>query len=187
MELDLTDVTVASICKGKSPQRKEYYLILRKDYNEGTIKDKLNNADTKEDTAVMMFDYNGNLIKEFNTAVEAANELNTTDVTIHNICHNVSKQRKEYYLIYSKEYDEETISDKINNADKVIDKRVVKTDYNGNIIRLYDTATEAAKDCGYSVVTIAKICTGKMKQREDYYLLYNEYYSEETIKDLIRK
>lgn len=175
--LDITDITIKAIVTGKAQQRIDYFLIYKKDYNEETIKEKINKAkeNKKEDSSIMCFDYNGKLIKVYNTAVETSEELNTTDVTIQMICKGKLKQRKECYLIYSKDYDEETILDKINNADKVIDKRVVKIDGNGEV-KIYNSAVAAAKELGFTQTTISNICYGKMKQRDDYKLMFAEYY-----------
>jgi len=134
------------------------------------------------------------IIDTLNSITEAADKLGLNYSSISHIILGKINQPKKYYIIPTNEYNEYTIKakveetkDKWKRTNKRSKKGVMQFDYNGNLIKEYESFKEAAIQLGICPTFVSKICNAETKQRKDYYLISQENYDENTIKDLIRE
>lgn len=93
------------------------------------------------DKKVIRYDYNGNVIKEYNNINEAAKELNTSKQSISRCCRGeLVTSCKSIWRYEGDAFDKYKI-DKKRNIN--IDKSVIQIDINGDIINEYKSCKEA--------------------------------------------
>ena len=104
-----------------------------------------------------------NFIKEYYSANEAAREINAFPTGILFSCKNENRTYKGFFWRYKEKH----ISKKYNIKKENIGnkKSVLQYDKNGNFIKKFDSAKDAAKSLGheYSAYNIGKCCKGKIK------------------------
>lgn len=201
---------INGILQENNLQLEDYYLIREQDYNKYTIKDKLKNAlgriknNKKYDRkalarAVIILDNNGNIIGEYSSAYKAAKAIGINSTILRNICSGKMKQKKDFYAIFKKDYNPNTIVEDIRKYreeqnNKIyskyipkLNKKVLQFDYDGNLVNEYESPKDAANKLGKCIGYIYGILTNNMKQTKDYYLVYEKNFNADTIKEEIRK
>lgn len=116
-KLNRTYSKINNVLQGLTMQLEECFLIREKEYNTKTIKAKVENTKQKvENSNILMFDNNANLLKQFYSMNDAVNELGYSYTTINRILTGELKQRNEFYLIRKGNYNVDTIIEEIANA-----------------------------------------------------------------------
>lgn len=117
--------------------KKENFDSDYKQYFNRLVIDKSKYTDKK----VIRYDYNGNVIKEYNNINEAAKELNTSKQSISRCCRGeLVISCKSIWRYEGDAFDKYKI-DKKRNIN--IDKSVIQIDINGDIINEYKSCKEA--------------------------------------------
>lgn len=108
--------------------------------NPETVK-KASKARSK---AVLVYDLEGNFIKEYPSSKDASMELSISSGNISQIIKGERYQAKGY-IFKRKESDDFPMSIQVDRS-KIQQKRVSKYDINGVLLTIFDSVTEAAKD-----------------------------------------
>ena len=134
---------------------------------------------------VSQYDINGNLIKEWNSMIKAEKELKNVDrSSIAKCCKGVYKTSKGFVWRYKGEpFDKYTLK----NAPSPKRKKVKQFSINGELIKIWDSITEAALQLNLSTSTISRCCNGHIGRKTyggyvwryindsfDKYSVYNE-------------
>lgn len=102
---------------------------------------------------VLQYDLDGNFIKEWNTAVEAANTLNLNSKYITSTCRG---HQKTYSGMKWKYKDDSNPLLKISNGSQPVSQFSL----NGDFIKSYHSIGEAAKETNIDRASISKACAG---------------------------
>lgn len=102
---------------------------------------------------VLQYDLDGNFIKEWNTAVEAANTLNLNSKYITSTCRG---HQKTYSGMKWKYKDDSNPLFKISNGSQPVSQFSL----NGDFIKSYHSIGEAAKETNIDRASISKACAG---------------------------
>lgn len=123
------------------------------------------------------FQYNldGTFIRSFNSTTEAAKLLNMSQPCIATAC------RKEYFQSYNYlwRYERdgyiygENLSDNETKFIHKLSKPVYKYGLNGELIKKYDSITEAAMEMNMATTNISKACNGTIKTANGYIWRYD--------------
>ena len=116
---------------------------------------------------ILQYDIYGNFIKEYNSLQEII--INNVNFSKENICNNLRHKTKSAYNYQWKYKNDHT---PIVN----IDQTVLQIDKNGNIVKEYYTASEAAKETGISRSNIGSCLTNKRKTAGKYKWIYKRNY-----------
>ena len=129
-----------------------------------------NNSSERNKSPVDMYDINGNLIKSFNSTLDAALYLSCGATWIQNCC-----QGKNYiYTVHGYVFRYKGDSfDKysINGTHK---KACYKFDMNGNLIEVYGSKIEAAKQNNLNIRSLESSMRRRKSLNGNYYSLTNE-------------
>lgn len=115
---------------------------------------------------VSSYNFNGHLIKTYNSIVEAAKELNITDCSIHKCLTNKMKQTAGLLWAYG---NEDTINAPIiyeNNIycnPKNSIKSIIQNDLFGNFISEFKSISNAALETGIKRTSISQMLSGRTK------------------------
>ena len=115
------------------------------------------------------------IVKEFPSTAEASRFFGNSETnasSIRNCCEGKKVSAKGYYWCYVKNY-----SPFWKPKTNELISPVYQIDDNFEIIRLYDSITEAVNE-GYSGGTIVQCCKGKCAKANNFYWCYIEDYSE---------
>lgn len=108
--------------------------------------------------AVVQYDLNGNKIRTFESASEAARQLNLQQSKITECCKKNRRRTGDFQWRYA---DEECLSlDPIEKENRPGTK-VARCDDDLNVLQIYNSYREAANDVQGSYQAIAAICSGK--------------------------
>ena len=102
---------------------------------------------------VLQYDLDGNFIKEWNTAIEAANTLNLNSKYITSTCRG---HQKTYSGMKWKYKDDSNPLFKISNGSQPVSQFSL----NGDFIKSYHSIGEAAKETNIDRASISKACAG---------------------------
>ena len=116
---------------------------------------------------VLMYNENDELIKKFKNAYEASKHSGIARGTIQSQCQHNRKGREEFYFRYSGKGD--TISTKA--------KQIVELNRDGELVRIYESQGEVAKEKGVSRGQINHYLKGRAKSRR-YKLMYKKDYDD---------
>jgi hypothetical protein len=113
---------------------------------------------------VLQFSIDGILIKKYAGIAEAARETGVNQIAIGNCCKGNQRHSGNYLWIYSSEFTEELLAQRIN--DEYIPswaKVVLQYDLDNNFITEFQTITYASKETGVNRDGIRKCCMGKFR------------------------
>ena len=118
---------------------------------------------------VKQYDLDGNLIKEYISIMDAERETGIPNSSISNACRRKREQVRagNYMWRYSDEG-----GDKISPYIFPKKKPIYKIDLNGNIIKKYNSITEASIDNNIPLGCIARVCRGERKTAGGYIWKY---------------
>jgi hypothetical protein len=129
------------------------------------------NKNTKE---VVQYDKNMNKIKEFKSINEASRELNVSSVRISNCCHKRLNTFDDYLFLFKDEFIDNKNTIIQNNKQNV----VIQFDLNFNIIKLFETVIQAAKELNINKKLIYDCCNNKQKSTKGFIFMYKNKYNE---------
>ena len=106
--------------------------------------------------SIVQFNIQGDFVKEYEYAKDAALILNCSITSITNSCKGITKKCKDYIFIYKDEYTAELLKNridnlKVNNRGKSIDQYTK----DGIFINTYKSVTDASKSLGISITNIS--------------------------------
>ena len=156
LALNISEGNISMCCNGIRITCNNFYWCFYHDY----IKDNYPIKKEKKDRSkkVMQFDYNGNLIKIWDSLSEASNILNIYISEISTSCKG-NNSAGGYLWRLLKDYNENELI-KFYNKKKT---QVEKLDIDGNIICEYSSITEAAKDVGVKYPGICRAIKNNCK------------------------
>lgn len=178
-------------------EKETYYIKLFDSYKNGYNQtfggdntsgyERPKGKDCKNSKRVCQINLNGELIKIWDSATDAHNELGVCSSSISNVClckHGKNNKRREiaggYIWVFEKDYDPcKNYSLKrpkvhMGHGEKAV---LLLTDA-GNIIQEYYSINDASKELEMSVEGVRKICNHKVKNPR-YNLKYKSEYIEE--------
>lgn len=110
---------------------------------------------------VVQYDLQGNLIKIWNSIVEAERELGLTEYSISRCCNDVHTTTGGFIWRY---YGEELTQEYISQCNRPHnEKRVVQYSLSGELIRIFDSIIQAERELGISHSHISSCCNDEKK------------------------
>lgn len=146
--------------------------------------------DCKNSKRVCQIDLYGKLIKIWDSATEACNELGVCPSTLSNVCRGKkSKNDKEietaggYVWVFEKDYDQHKDYSikrpKLHTGHGA--KTVLLLSDDGNIIKEYYSINDASADLGMAVESVRQTCLHKYKKPRFNLVYKNEYIEEQRL------
>ena len=147
--------------------------------------------DCKNSKRVYQISLDGKLIKIWDSATEASNELKISQSSISNVCNgkkrrkggDVSKTAGGYVWVFEKDYDpckDYSVNRPRQNMGHGA-KIVLLLSDNGDVIREFYSINEASRELGISVESVRETCMHEYKNPR-YNLIYkNEYIEEQRL------
>ena len=141
----------------------------------------------KNSKRICQIDLNGNLVKTWDSATDAHNEIGVCSSSISNICNNRKNSRGNdsvtsggFVWVFEKDYDpnKDYSVKRIRQNMGHGSKEVVLLDDNNNIISEYYSLNYASENLGICVEAVRRTCMHKYKN-PTYNLMYKEEYMEE--------
>lgn len=173
---DLYSSSIYDVCRGEYRHTGGYIWKFKKDVSNiqmfiddpNNFKDKDNKARAKK--PVLMFDLDGNYIREFSSSLEAADFLGCWRHTIENCCNGKTRIAYGYLFRYKSEYHGEKISYQKYHPKT---KRVAQYDIiTGKLIKIFNSTSEAIKALNINRSGIKDCCNGKQKTAYGYKWAY---------------
>lgn len=118
--------------------------------------------------AVKQYDKNGKFIKEWTYIKEAADNYNTTASNISKCC------RRDKNHTTCAGYIWRHSDDKLPVLDGITVKKLLQLDLNGNIVKEWDSATQACETGLFSAAGISNCCNGKIKTYKGFIWKFNK-------------
>jgi hypothetical protein len=109
---------------------------------------------------VSSYDFNGNLVKTYNSILEAAKDVNITDPTIHKCLSNKRNQAGGYMWAYGSLVQINSKYITTNTSNK---HPVVQYDLHGNTIAEFESVSEAARETNTYRSSLVQMLSGKSK------------------------
>lgn len=140
--------------KDENPSNNHFYNMewcdRKYNNNYGSHNQKIAKSHSKP---IIQYDLNGNIVKKWDSATSAARELGYSQSCINWCC--LRKPKYNSYKGYIWRY---TGDDDISYTNG---KRIIKMDFNGNIIKEYFNITEASKENGILQTSISNCIHGR--------------------------
>ena len=141
-----------------------------------------NMRDVKDKIAILQIDFDGNIIKEWSGAREASKILNISQSCIWSCVNNKRRTYKKYIWVEKKKYDCNTFN--ASNYKQGQPKTIAQVDFNYNLIKIWNGASEAQKSGDFDSSCIIKCCKYKKKYHKNYlWFYYEEYKNNKYIKN----
>lgn len=110
----------------------------------------------KHGTKINQFDLDGNFIKQYSSVAQAAEDNNTIYQAISAV---LSKKRKQHNgYIYRYDNEEKPLPVQVKHTHG---KKTAQYDLEGNLLNIFDSATQAGKSLGKDGRNIRSVCDGK--------------------------
>lgn len=128
----------------------------------------------KKTKVIFIYSNKGIFIKRFNSFKEAAIELNINEMTLRNYMPNRNKTSDSKYRVFYEFLGE--IIDCLPNRDLGAGKRkkIKQLDALGNVVKVYNSVVEAAKELNCFDTSIRKALNGNRKKYKGYYWTFYE-------------
>lgn len=154
---------------------------------------KPSGKDCPNSKRVCQIDLNGKLIKIWNSATEASNELSICSSTLSRVCHhrktgkggNSAKTAGGYVWVFEKEYDSHK-DYSVNRPRQNMGhgaKAVVLLSDDGNIMKEFYSINEASRQLDIDVETIRQTCLHKFKKPTYNFMYKSEYIEEQRLNE----
>lgn len=140
--------------------------ITRSNETKNKVKDSIRSLQGKK---IKQFDLNGKFIKEWDCAIDAANELNINRANINHCCNHRPNHKTAGGFIWRYLDDNSPINSYTDNS-------IVQLDLNGNVLAIYKTAVLANKFTKVSVSSISNCCNNKIDSVKGFrFIKYKEF------------
>ena len=155
-------------------EREKYWINFYNSYHKGyNATSGGDHCEKEEGRPVLLYDLNGNFIKEIHNIAATARELNVSYNTVYNVLKEERKSTKGYQIRYK---ENDNFPNKIN---PYISRQggsyvVLQLDKNNNILNEYKSVNEAARQTGCDSSAISKVCRGKLKTTGGFKWKYKE-------------
>lgn len=156
---------VESCSREELNEKEKYWIQYYDSYNTGY------NATLGGDTdshyngkEVELYDLQGNYVTSYPTVTLAAEAIGVSRNTIYQILYGYRLSTKGYQFKYKNE-EKEIKPYKNRQGGKI---PVIQLDLKGNIIQLFDSAADAARQINGDSSCITKVCKGKIKTHKGY-------------------
>lgn len=129
---------------------------------------------------VYQYDLNGNFIKQYESAIQAADNLGINRGNLCSCCRNVVKNAGGYFWSYKMIDNPKLIIDHLRgiNCFPVVkgrnEKAVYKLDLFGNVIKKYDSIKNASIETGIPAQEISQACKNKDKVTREFKWKYEK-------------
>lgn len=141
--------------------RLERWINIGSEYNE-YLNSNISRKDHSHDIPIIAFDKYMNIIKKYNSEVEACKDLNTTPSKISACCLFNIKFTGDYVFLKDDEFLEENIKRKKEQL-KSINFKIAKLDDNNTIIETYDNVEDVMSKLGLSKTKVMNALYGRNK------------------------
>lgn len=173
--IDNFDFEIIEECdKSLLNEREQYWIEYYDSYNNGY------NATTGGDHCeketgrpLLLYDYDGNFIKEIHNIAATARELGVSYGTVYGVLEGDRKSTKGFQIKY-KESDDFPKKIEPYNSRQGGSYIVLQLDKDDNILNEYKSVNEAARQTGCDCSTISKVCRGKLKTHGGFKWKYKE-------------
>ena len=176
---------VAKCCKGEYSFCYGFLWFYEKDYLSINVTKHINSMRRKGwSIGVKQYDLNGNLLKEYGSIMDAERETGIPNTNIVSACRGKRGQIRagQYMWKYSNEGE-----DKIKPYRFSKRKAIYKFDLFGNILKRYDSVTEASNENKITIGCIAKCCRGEQKTAGSYIWKYANEVENNTLEEVVNE
>lgn len=167
-------LTILEECNREDLNEKECFWIqyhdsYHKGYNATLGGDSDSRYNGKE---VELYNFDGKFIKSYPTVTFAAEDLGVSRHTLYQILAGKRLSTKGYQLKYANDASKQITKYKNNQGGKI---PVCQLDNTGKILKVYESAAEAARFISGDASCITKVCKHKLKTHKGYgWCYYNE-------------
>lgn len=144
-------------------------------------KQELNYKPITAPKPILQYDLNGNFMQEFESGTSVKRLLGIDDHLVRGCCNKVYNTSKGFVWIFK---NENSILPKLPLEElesRNLDKRVIQKSLDGNIIKIWNTSTEASKALNLNSNGISKCARGKSKSSQGF------IWENTTMRELIEK
>ena len=130
------------------------------------------NAHLKDSIPILQISLeDGSIVNEWISERKAAYDLNYDQCCIWECVNHVRKTYKKYIWISKSEFDNFNLNDYKNQNTQ--SRAILQCDFNGNIIKTWDSANQTKLD-GFDSSSVIKCCKGKIKYHKGYIFKYKD-------------
>jgi hypothetical protein len=122
---------------------------------------------------VYQYDKNGELVKIHDSVIEAALCVNASGCLISSLIHNRGRTGKGFIWLDKESTFTSKELNSIYNPPNSMNTKVLQLDFDGNVIKEYDTIKQAAMAVGTDSSNISKVCRGKLKKTKGFVWKYS--------------
>lgn len=132
---------------------------------------------------VLQFDLNGNFLKEYYSASEAAKNISMTSASVVNQCNNTTRKCGKYLFIYKEDFEKDPniIKEKVEQLKvqltekgtlKHQGKPIIQLSKSGEFIMEFNSTKEASEKLNISVTSINNCLCGRSKSAGKFKWIY---------------
>lgn len=149
----------------------QYYNSYHNGYNASPGGD--NCGERSDGRALLLYDLEGNFVKETDNIASTARELGVGYQTVYQLLQGTRKSTKGFQIKYKESEDFPKTIEPYNSRQGG-SFVVLQLDKNDNILNEYKSVNEAARQTGCDCSTISKVCRGKLKTHGGFKWKYKE-------------
>ena len=149
----------------------QYYNSYHNGYNASPGGD--NCGERSDGRALLLYDLEGNFVKETYNIASTARELGVGYQTVYQLLQGARKSTKGFQIKYKESEDFPKTIEPYNSRQGG-SFVVLQLDKNDNILNEYKSVNEAARQTGCDCSTISKVCRGKLKTHGGFKWKYKE-------------
>lgn len=149
----------------------QYYDSYHNGYNASPGGD--NCGERSDGRALLLYDLEGNFVKETHNIASTARELGVGYQTVYQLLQGARKSTKGFQIKYKESEDFPKTIEPYNSRQGG-SFVVLQLDKNDNILNEYKSVNEAARQTGCDCSTISKVCRGKLKTHGGFKWKYKE-------------
>lgn len=149
----------------------QYYDSYHNGYNASPGGD--NCGERSDGRALLLYDLEGNFVKETHNIASTARELGVGYQTVYQLLQGARKSTKGFQIRYKESEDFPKTIEPYNSRQGG-SFVVLQLDKNDNILNEYKSVNEAARQTGCDCSTISKVCRGKLKTHGGFKWKYKE-------------
>jgi group I intron endonuclease len=149
----------------------QYYNSYHNGYNASPGGD--NCGERSDGRALLLYDLEGNFVKETCNIASTARELGVGYQTVYQLLQGARKSTKGFQIKYKESEDFPKTIEPYNSRQGG-SFVVLQLDKNDNILNEYKSVNEAARQTGCDCSTISKVCRGKLKTHGGFKWKYKE-------------
>lgn len=153
-------------CIDKNKTAYGFIWIFKNNFEKEYIEEKIKNLENKLQKKVYQYDISGNLINEFKSLGQASSYIEFDRSSISDWCREDNLQ-SHYGYFWSFKNDKKIIENKIKNNKNLYGEgfriKIVQLDNKNNLIKEFNSISEASSILKIDASRIAKICKNKKK------------------------